>query len=119
MTANGSLTVQRRDAVRPAATHQAPVHLTRRGKLVLWVVALGVTLVAMVAIAAPAVSTDTAHHPRTELVVVQPGQTVWDVAREAAPESDPRAVVAEIAELNHLADAGAVRVGQPLRVPVG
>jgi hypothetical protein len=44
---------------------------------------------------------------------------VWDIAHRSAPQADPRAVVAEIEDLNSLSDAGAIRVGQPLEVPAG
>lgn len=98
--------------------HNGGVRLTRRGRLVVWMAVLAVVCAGLVLVAAPAVSTGTAHHPRTEVVVVAPGETLWDIAREMDPEEDPRSVVAEIAELNDVPDAGALRVGQPISVPV-
>jgi LysM repeat protein len=65
----------------------------------------------------PAASTATPHHSTSPTVVVQPGQTLWDIAAKAAPASDPRDVVAQIVDLNNLADPGAIRAGQPLYVP--
>jgi LysM domain-containing protein len=112
---------RRTAATRPTAvaTASTPVlRLTRRGRLVvLLTVLLAVAAVAMRG--APAASTDVAHHQRTTTVVVSPGETVWDIARRVAPEADIRATVAEIDELNSLADAGSIRVGQALTVPVG
>ncbi|OLF13142.1 hypothetical protein BLA60_04885 [Actinophytocola xinjiangensis] len=52
---------------------------------------------------------------RTEVVRVQPGETLSDLAARMAPSSDRGAVVDRIRELNAL-DAG-LRPGQPLRVP--
>lgn len=65
----------------------------------------------------PAESTSVVHHPHLSTVVVEPGQTVWDIARSVSGDSDPRQVVAEIEQLNSLSDAGSIRVGQPLFVP--
>ncbi len=68
---------------------------------------------------APAASTDVVHHQRITTMVVTPGETVWDIAERAAPRADTRSTVAEIEQLNSLSDAGSIRVGQLLRVPVG
>ncbi len=50
------------------------------------------------------------------VVVVQPGETVWSIAEEAAGGDDPRAWVDAIALRNHI-DAGAVVPGQSLVIP--
>ncbi len=55
--------------------------------------------------------------PRTMLVTVGAGESLWDVAAAYAPGSDPRAVVQRIVELNGLTD-GSVPAGYPLTVPV-
>lgn len=55
---------------------------------------------------------------RTAIVPVGRGQTLWDLARQYAPDSDPEAVVARIRQLNGLGDATLVP-GLPLTVPVG
>ena len=52
---------------------------------------------------------------RTEVVRVQPGESLWELARRTAPDSDPAAVVSRIEQLNTL-DAP-LTPGQPLRVP--
>ncbi|MDQ4214128.1 LysM domain-containing protein [Microbacterium capsulatum] len=49
-------------------------------------------------------------------VTVQPGDTLWSIAGEVAPQADPRDVVAEISKLN-LIDGGVISVGQHLAVP--
>ncbi len=55
--------------------------------------------------------------PKASTVVeVGAGETMWQVARRVAPESEPRAVVQRIRELNQL-PGSALQPGQPLRVP--
>ena len=50
-------------------------------------------------------------------VVVQPGETLWDVAERHAPEgSDLRVYVATLTDLNDL-DGGLVQAGARLRLP--
>lgn len=49
-------------------------------------------------------------------VTVMPGDTLWSIAAEVAPESDPRDVVDAIARLN-LVDPGALVVGDELSIP--
>ena len=53
---------------------------------------------------------------QTTVTRVGAGETVWDVARRVAPQSDQRAVVDRIRELNGFAGS-AVVAGQQLRVP--
>lgn len=52
---------------------------------------------------------------RTEVVRVQPGETLSDLAARMAPSSDRGAVVDRILELNTV--GGGIQPGQPLRVP--
>lgn len=49
-------------------------------------------------------------------VTVQPGDTLWSIAGEVAPNADPRDVVAKISQLN-LVDGGVIEVGQHLAIP--
>jgi nucleoid-associated protein YgaU len=99
------------------ATGDPPLRLTRRGRLVVVLAVLAMAYVALTMMSAPAASTGQVRHVRAHTVVVTPGETLWDIARSVAPESDPRDVVAEIVDLNSLTDPGAIRVGQPLDVP--
>jgi hypothetical protein len=48
--------------------------------------------------------------------VVQPGDTLWGIARQVAPGRDPRPVVDEIVEANDL--RGGLQAGQELVVAV-
>ncbi|MCI2421861.1 LysM peptidoglycan-binding domain-containing protein [Saccharopolyspora sp. K220] len=54
----------------------------------------------------------------TAVVEVHAGDTLWEIAGRVAPDSDPRAVVARIVELNGL-DKTAVEAGRLLLVPSG
>ncbi len=57
--------------------------------------------------------------PATASVVVQPGQTLWSVARQVAPGADVRETVARIKDLNGLSgpSSDVVVPGQQLVVP--
>ncbi len=50
------------------------------------------------------------------LVTVRSGDSLWSIAAERYPQSDPRQEVGEIMRLNHLADA-VVYPGEELKVP--
>jgi hypothetical protein len=54
----------------------------------------------------------------TGMVRVHAGESIWQVARRAAPSADPGAVAARIVELNDLASPS-VRDGQVLVSPIG
>lgn len=55
---------------------------------------------------------------RTAVIRVGAGETVWDVARRVAPQSDQTAVVERIRQLNGIV-ASDILPGQQLRVPDG
>ncbi len=49
--------------------------------------------------------------------LVKPGDTLWAIARaEVGPEGDPRPVVAEIRDANHLPGASLI-AGETIRLP--
>jgi len=50
------------------------------------------------------------------IVVVQPGESLWTVAEQVAPDADPRDVIAAIVAFNHLESAD-VLAGQQLGIP--
>ncbi|WP_246843013.1 LysM peptidoglycan-binding domain-containing protein [Allokutzneria sp. NRRL B-24872] len=52
------------------------------------------------------------------VVEVDPGESLWQLARRVAPDSPSGAVIERIVELNELSDH-VVHPGQPLRVPDG
>lgn len=104
----------------PIATQpfQRPaLRLTRRGRLVVFLGALLVVLVVGFALASGSVATERPGTPEaTRVVLVGPGDTLWDLAAGVADDGDVRAMMAEIGRLNAL-DSGMVSVGQELRVP--
>lgn len=51
-------------------------------------------------------------------VVVQPGQTAWEIAEAVNPAVDPRITLSAVRELNELTSAGRLAAGQRLVVPV-
>ena len=109
-------------AVRPARAPQAPssssVRLTRRGRVVVFVAGLLLLLGAGLLIANGAGAALHAGAPEsTHAVVVAPGDTLWDLASEAAgAEGDVRSMIDHIEKLNGLAGAS-LSAGQTLRIP--
>jgi nucleoid-associated protein YgaU len=96
-----------------------PVRLTRRGRLVLVVLAVLVVAGLVVAGATAAQASGPASaHGGDSRVFVQPGDTLWSIALRTDPGADPQAVVAGILQANHL-PAASVTVGQRLWVPRG
>ena len=51
-----------------------------------------------------------------EYVTVEPGQSMWQLAEELAPQSDPRDVIAQLVQFNQLSGSD-VYAGQQLAVP--
>jgi LysM repeat protein len=112
--------------LRRSTTTSGSLRLTRRGRrLVRTAVVTVALLVALVTAVVAGVGVgssqagDGAAVPATATVVVQPGQTLWSVARSVAPGADVRETVARIKDLNGLSGAAAdvVRPGQQLVVP--
>ena len=93
------------------------VRLTRRGRLVILVLSLAAAFGAFTVLSDPAVSTAEQHHPAVDKVIVEPGQSLWDIATAIAPGEDPRDVISEIVDLNALESSGAIQAGQPLFIP--
>jgi LysM repeat protein len=93
-----------------------PVRLTRRGVLV---AALGLALAAGLLLLTAYLSAGSpaprpAVAPGT-VVTVQPGDTLWSIAGQVAPGRDPRRVVEQIRQSNHL-DSVSLTPGQTLKV---
>jgi len=92
------------------------LRLTTRGRVVA-LLALAVLAFAAVSLGrvVTIAATDAAAPPR-EAVVVEHGQTLWQIARDISPGVDPRITVDRLIEINGL-DGAEVRVGQQLLVP--
>ncbi len=91
--------------------------LTRRGRVLLLTVLVAVLFGAFSlgrsVSEAAGPSTQSSQH----LVTVQQGDSLWTLARQVAPDADPRDVVARIRDLNDLSSSGLVP-GQQLLLPV-
>jgi hypothetical protein len=117
---------QARPAPHPQArprTEQAPLRLTRRGRVVVGVLAaLVVTAFCLIAAStAQAINHGGpagAARSGTAKVTVGPGQSLWSVAESADPQQDTRLVVQQITELNGLTSQ-VVYAGEQLWVPRG
>lgn len=106
-----------RPATRATSRRGTGLRLTRRGRLVV------VVLVTLLAVAALLVGHGTVDASTTpggsaalRTVVVEPGETLWQISHRVAPHADPRDTVLRIEELNALAGP-VVRPGQQLLVP--
>ncbi len=94
------------------------LRLTTRGRIV--VVLLLAMLVALLALGIDAARSAAAsergepsgHATRT----VQPGDTLWEIARDVAPDSDPRETVQRLLDLNGL-PSPVIFPGQELALP--
>jgi LysM repeat protein len=107
-------------AARPAASVSAaaPVRLTRRGRLVLTFLFLGLVLAALTFFGSTSAASGEAGEPvPTRTVVVDEGDTLWMIASEVAGPGEVREMVHRIQELNALPSAG-LSVGQRIAVPV-
>ena len=101
---------------RACPPHPGRLRLTRRGRIV--VVALFVVL-CFVAFSLGRTSSQASTHPgrpATRAVTVEPGETLWQIAKAVEPGADPRDTVDRIRELNGLSSAP-VQAGQRLIVP--
>jgi len=93
------------------------VRLTRRGRALARVLAT-VLVVAMFLLVAPGLARgDGPDRPAPRVTyVVQPGDTLWSIARQVAPGQDPRPVVDRLIEANDV--RGGLQTGQELSIPV-
>ena len=98
----------------------APVsrlRITRRGRVVLalLVASLGLT-VGLLGFGGGAIATSNPGSDNFQYLTVQPGQSLWDLAKSIAPNSDPRDVIADISRLNGL-QGSTIHPGEQLAVP--
>lgn len=101
----------------PTRSVPARVRLTRRGRAVVLVLALGVLLGAMVALGGFATATRTGGSPQPVRVIeVHDGDTLYGIAGRIAEPGQVRAMVHRIEELNSL-PGSSVQAGQKLAIP--
>jgi nucleoid-associated protein YgaU len=110
-----------RSAARPARrSANAKLRLTRRGRIVLM---LGSTMFLFLAVLASGrISADAGtaigdQGAANGVVVVQAGESLWQIAKAVAPQADPRETVSLIRDLNGLGDSTLV-AGQSIIVPI-
>lgn len=92
---------------------QSPLRLTRRGRIVVVLLLVGL-LVGGYALAASASEAT----PRAvgSTVVVRPGESLWSIALRERPDADPFRAVEELRRVNDL-DGYVVHPGQRLVIP--
>ncbi len=104
------------------ASRTSQVHLTRRGRTLVLLALVAVLFAAFslgranTQAASAAAPVPPAAAPVFDQVTVQPGESLWSVARRVAPDHDPRELVAQIRRINDLASADLL-VGQQLLLP--
>ncbi|WP_205471601.1 LysM peptidoglycan-binding domain-containing protein [Nocardioides sp. SYSU D00038] len=106
---------------RPArgVERRSEVRLTRRGRLVVLVLALLLVLGVGLLVAAGSVATGEAGEPvPTRVVLVSSGDTLWDIAASLAADGEVREVMEQIKRLNAL-ESGSLSAGQRILVPAG
>jgi LysM repeat protein len=104
-------------AVDPAATGSAAAEVTAEGyRLGRWArLALTVTALAAIVVVVVSLASGTTQQTMVD-VTVAPGDTLWSIAAQAAPDRDPRDVIEEIRQLNDM-QGGVLPIGVVLRVP--
>lgn len=109
------------DLASQSATAKSRLRLTRRGRVVFGTLGALAVLAAfaMIALLGGTQAFASAEESNAEFgyVVVQPGASLWQIAAELDPSSDPRDLVAEIVRLNQLNGSG-IDAGQPIAVPL-
>lgn len=95
------------------------VRLTRRGRLVVFLLLVALACATLLFLGDHSAATDEQGAPaRTRVVVIDEGDTLWDVASSVTRSGDVREMVHRIQELNAMTGAGVVE-GQRIAVPWG
>ena len=105
---------------RRGAPGRPGLRLTRWGRIVLrlggLLLAVLTALVLVLVLTHPAAAGGQRHPVPARYHVVLPGETLWGIAGQIAPNADRREVIAEIVELNALPGSG-VAAGQRIALP--
>jgi Tfp pilus assembly protein FimV len=115
---DGTMTEQVFPTAGPAVGAEVDrMRLTRRGRALARALAI-VLVVAVFLLVAPGLARgDGPDRPAPRVTyVVEPGDTLWSIARRVAPGQDPRPVVDGLIKANDL--HGGLQAGQELSVPV-
>ena len=120
MSTSTSIRPTLRTSVQSAPSGSAGVHLTRRGRVFVLLVLVAVVFAAFSLGRANTQAADVAESgaaaPAITQITVQPGESLWAVARRIAPQHDPRVMVAQLRRLNDLTGSQ-LQVGQQLLLP--
>jgi hypothetical protein len=100
------------------------LRLTRRGRIVLTLLVaiplvIGVALAVLDggrATAGGAGSNGEQSSVVFQTVTIQPGETLWQLAEQKAPNSDPRDFIQDVVNLNNLQGSG-VQAGEQIAIP--
>ena len=95
------------------------VRLTRRGRVLAVLILVGLVLAVLTVYGSRSAATDEPGAPvPTRTVEVGPGDTLWEIASDAAGPGEVREMMHRIRELNALPGSG-LQVGEEIAVPVG
>ncbi len=101
----------------PQNRAKQPIRLTRRGRRVVALLALIPIAITFLLIGTRgAQASDASAQAMTAVIVVKPGQSLWDVASTINPQKDPREIIWVIQQLNGMATSEVI-AGQELIVP--
>lgn len=96
--------------------------LTQRGRVVLGLftttIVLSVLAFIFAAFAPNAAASTQTTQVEVQTIVVQPSQTLWQIASDLDPTADPREMIDRILDLNSLSNSDQIHAGQALVVPV-
>lgn len=109
--------VRRDERAGRARRQAAPLRLTRRGRLAVTGLLAAAGVTASLFVGGIGFAGTDAERPAVRYVTVAPGDTLWSIAGEVAPDQDRRDTVARILELNARETSG-VRAGDRIAVPV-
>lgn len=96
--------------------------LTQRGRVVLGLL-ITATVLALLALVFAAFAPNASATTQTvdngsQVLIVKPGQTLWQIAAEVDPSVDPRETIDRILDLNSLSNSAQIHAGQALVVPI-
>jgi nucleoid-associated protein YgaU len=93
------------------------MRLTRRGRVLVRVLAIAFVVAVFLLVAPGLAKGDGPDRPAPRVTyVVEPGDTLWSIARRVAPGHDPRPVVDGLIEANDV--RGGLQAGEELLIPV-
>lgn len=97
--------------------HEAPLKLTRRGRLLLSSL-VAATLVATGLLFATPGAQAGAEAGQATLHTVMPGESLWSIAEDLAPDTDPRISIDRLMVANDLSSA-VIEPGTQILIPSG